>query len=102
MSLKKQYLKTKERCKVTFRLPKAAAPGAKTVHIVGEFNNWSTVNTPMKRLKSGEFKAIVDLVPSRAYQFRYLIDQTIWENDWDADRYVKSDYGDCENSVVVL
>ena len=102
MSLKKQYLKTKERCKVTFRLPKAAAPEAKTVHIVGEFNNWSTVNTPMKRLKSGEFKAVVDLVPSRAYQFRYLIDQTIWENDWDADRYVKSDYGDCENSVVVL
>jgi 1,4-alpha-glucan branching enzyme len=102
MSLKKQYLKTKARCKVTFRLPKAAAPGAKTVHIVGEFNNWSTVNTPMKRLKSGEFKAVVDLVPSRAYQFRYLIDQTIWENDWEADRYVKSDFGDCENSVVVL
>ena len=102
MSLKKQYLKTKARCKVTFRLPKAAAPGAKTVHIVGEFNNWSTVNTPMKRLKSGEFKAVVDLVPSRAYQFRYLIDQTIWENDWEADRYVESDFGDCENSVVVL
>jgi 1,4-alpha-glucan branching enzyme len=102
MSLKKQYLKTKARCKVTFRLPKAAAPGAKTVHIVGEFNNWSTVNTPMKRLKNGEFKAVVDLVPSRAYQFRYLIDQTIWENDWEADRYVKSDFGDCENSVVVL
>jgi hypothetical protein len=26
MSFKKQYLKTKDRCKVTFRLPKAAAP----------------------------------------------------------------------------
>jgi 1,4-alpha-glucan branching enzyme len=102
VSLKKQYLKSRDRCKVTFRLPKAAAPGAKTVHIVGEFNNWSTVETPMKRLKNGEFTVIVDLMPGQAYQFRYLIDQTAWENDWEADRYVKSDFGDCENSVVVV
>lgn len=102
MSLKKQYLKSKDQCKVTFRVPKAAAPGAKTVHIVGEFNAWSTVATPMKRLKSGEFTVIVDLVPGQAYQFRYLIDQTTWENDWEADRYVRSDFGDFENSVVAL
>ena len=102
MSIKKQYLKSKDRCKVSFRVSKAAAPGAKTVYIVGEFNNWSTVKTPMKRLKSGEFTATVDLVPGQAYQFRYLIDQTTWENDWEADRYVKSDFGDCENSVVVV
>ena len=102
MSVKKQYLKSKDRCKVSFRLPKAAALGAKTVHIVGEFNDWSTVNTPMKRLKSGEFTAVVEMAPGQAYQFRYLIDQTTWENDWEADRYVKSDFGDCENSVVVV
>lgn len=102
MSLKKQYLKSKDQCKVTFRLPKAAAPDAATVHIVGEFNNWSTVATPMQRLKSGDFKAIVSLAPSRSYQFRYLIDQTSWENDWEADSYVQSDYGNCENSVVAL
>ena len=100
MSLKKQYLKSKPQCKVTFRLPKAAAPNAKTVHIVGEFNSWSTIKTPMKRLKSGEFTVVVPLEPGREYQFRYLIDQTLWENDWEADRYVKSDYGDCDNSVV--
>lgn len=100
MSFKKQYLKSNDRCKVTFRIPKAAAPGAKTAHIVGEFNSWSTVKTPMKRLKSGEFTAIVDLKPGQAYQFRYLIDQTTWENDWEADQYVKSAFGDCENSVV--
>ncbi len=102
MSVKKQYLKSKDRCKVTFRIPKPAAPAAKTVHIVGEFNSWSTVKTPMKRLKSGEFTAVVELAAGREYQFRYLIDQTTWENDWEADRYVKSDFGDCENSVVVV
>jgi 1,4-alpha-glucan branching enzyme len=102
VSLKKQYLKTRERCKVTFRLPKAAAPEAKSVCLVGEFNAWSRVRTPMKRLKSGEFTAMVELAPGREYQFRYLIDQTAWENDWDADRYVKSDFGDCDNSVVTV
>lgn len=102
MSLKKQYLKTKNVCKVTFRFPKAAAPKAKTVHIVGEFNNWSTVETPMRRLKNGEFKVVLDLSPGQAYQFRYLIDQTRWENDWGADQYVKNDFGDCENSVVAV
>jgi 1,4-alpha-glucan branching enzyme len=102
VSLKKQYLKSKEQCKVTFRLPKAAAPGAKTVHVVGEFNDWSTVRTPMKRLKNGEFKVVVDLQTGHDYQFRYLIDQTAWENDWEADRYVKSDFGDCDNSVVAV
>lgn len=102
MSLKKQYLKNRERCKVTFRFPKAAAPQAKTVHIVGDFNEWSTVKTPLKRLKSGEFTVVVELPPGKDYQFRYLIDQTIWENDWHADRYVKSAFGDCDNSVVVV
>ena len=102
MSFKKQYLKSKERCKVTFRLPKAAAPEAATVHIVGEFNNWSTVETPMQRLKSGDLQAVMNLAPGRSYQFRYLIDQTTWENDWEADGYVQSDYGNCENSVLAL
>ena len=102
MSVKKQYLKTRDRCKVTFRVPREAAPEAKAIHIVGEFNNWSTVKTPMKRLKSGAFTAVVELEPGRPYQFRYLIDQTVWENDWEADRYVKSDVGDCDNSVVVV
>lgn len=102
MSFKKQYLKSRPQCKVTFRLPRAAAPEAKTVNLVGEFNNWSTVETPMKRLKNGEFTVAVELPVGKAYQFRYLLDQMTWENDWEADRYEKSDIGDCENSVVVV
>ena len=102
MSLKKQYLKSKPQCKVTFRVPRAAAPEAKSIHIVGEFNAWSTMKTPMKRLKSGDFTAVVNLAAGQAYQFRYLIDQIRWENDWEADRYVKCDFGDCDNSVVVI
>lgn len=102
MSIKKRFLKSKPVCKVTFRLPKKAAGGAERVHVVGDFNNWETHATPMKQLKSGTFTSTVDLEVGREYQFRYLLDETAWENDSEADKYVPSSYPGVENSVVVV
>lgn len=102
MSLEKKPLKTRPVSKVTFRLPKEAAQEADRVYLVGDFNNWDPEATPMRRLNSGEFKAIVDLERGRKYQFRYLIEGMVWENDWEADDYVASGIGDSENSVVVV
>jgi hypothetical protein len=56
----------------------------------------------MKRLKSGDFTICLELEPGRRYQYRYLIDDSRWENDWQADSYVASPYGDSENSVVIV
>jgi 1,4-alpha-glucan branching enzyme len=100
--IKKDYLASKNACKVTFRLPGQAAPGAQSVHIVGEFYNWAIHASPMKRLKNGDYTIALELEAGREYQFRYLIDETLWENDHQADRYVKSPYGDCDNSVVAV
>ncbi|BBD08004.1 isoamylase early set domain-containing protein [Desulfovibrio ferrophilus] len=102
MALKKQHLKTKSLVKVTFRLDKAAALDAENVSLVGDFNEWNVYATPMKRLKGGSFKVDVSLEPGKSYEYRYLIDETNWENDWDADRYVRSTFGNCDNSVVDL
>ena len=102
VGMKKEYLKSKNVCKVTFRLPKIAAVDAKTVCIVGEFNDWNIYASPMKKLKNGNFTITFELEPGREYQFRYLIDETRWENDWNADKYVKSPLGDSDNSVVVV
>ena len=102
MSLKKRYLKTKPVCKVTFRVEEAAAQSAQTIHLVGDFNNWSITETPMKALKNGEFTVTLDLETRRSYEFRYLIDGMVWENDWRADRYLPSRFANCENSVVDL
>ena len=55
----------------------------------------------MKKLKKGEYTIKLDLEPGREYQFRYLIDELKWENDWNADKYVQSPYGDSDNSVVM-
>ena len=100
--IKKEYLKTRKACKVTFRLPKIAAENAHYVYIVGDFNRWNIYDNPMKKLKNGDFTITLELEPGREYQFRYLIDELKWENDWNADKYVKSPFGDSDNSVVIV
>jgi len=53
--IKKQYLKSRPICKVTFRLPREGALTAETVTLTGEFNDWDKLATPMKRHKNGDF-----------------------------------------------
>lgn len=98
--IKKQFLKSKPVCKATFTLPKEAAPEAAEVVLLGEFNNWDFKQAvPMTKLKNGNFKAVVSLESGKKFEFRYLIDGQIWENDWEADQYVSSPFG-VDNSVV--
>jgi 1,4-alpha-glucan branching enzyme len=99
--IKKKYLKSRAACEVTFRFPGSAASGAKSVAVVGDFNNWNSSAHPMIQLKKGDYVACLKLEPGKEYQFRYLIDGQRWENDFSADKYVKSPYGDSDNSVVV-
>ena len=102
VGIKKEFLKGKNVCRVTFRLPKVVAPDAKSVCIVGDFNNWDAYTNPMEKLKGGDYTIKLNLEPGKEYQFRYLIDESEWENDWNADKYVKSPYGRFENSVVIV
>ncbi len=100
--IKKEYLEGEEFCKVTFKLPSFSAIDAKNVCIVGDFNNWNIHSNPMKKMRAGDYVITLDLKPGNEYQFRYLVDESKWENDWNADKYVKSPYGDSDNSVIVL
>lgn len=100
IGLSKEYVRSGNMVRVTFKLPKAAAPKAKKVSVVGDFNNWDAQATLMKKTEKGDYFARLDLKPGREYQFRYLINDTNWENDWDADKYVPSPYGG-DNSVLV-
>ncbi len=100
IGLTKQYFKSKDVCKVTFRVPGPAAQGANAVSVVGDFNGWKADATPMKRLRDGSFSVVMELPKGREYRFRYLLDGGRWENDWCADRYEPSPFGG-DNSVVV-
>lgn len=102
MSVTKQYMKKKGTCKTTFTLPPGAAEMAESVNLVGEMNDWDITATPMKKGRDGSFKVTVELQPGRDYQYRYLINGDVWENDWDADSYVPSPFTGSENSVVTV
>ncbi len=99
--VQKKFLKTRPVCKVTFTLPRAAAPDAESVYVTGEFNDWSRDATPLKRRKNGDFFVCLDLEKGRSYRFRYLIDGWKFENDWQADRYEPNPYGG-DDSVIEL
>jgi 1,4-alpha-glucan branching enzyme len=98
MAIKKQYLKSKPVCKVTFSVP---AEEAKSVAVVGSFNEWNTEATELKKLKNGTFKGTVDLASENSYEFRYVVDGA-YINDEQADSYAWNDYAAAENGVINL
>jgi len=99
MSIKKQYLKSKPVCKVSFKVSAEDANGAKKIQILGDFNNWNEKAAPMKALKSGDFTQTINLDAEKEYQFRYLMDGTIWANDVAADGKVANDFNE-HNDIV--
>ena len=101
MALKKSYSKDKTSCTVTFSVSKEAAHGAKEVTIAGDFNNWSSTETPLKQDKDGSFTVKLKLSVGKEYQFRYLLDGKHWENDWAADKYIPAPFSHTDNSVVI-
>jgi len=98
MAIKKQFLKSKPVCKVTFSIQ---AENAESVAVVGSFNDWSETATPLKKLKNGTFKETMDLESGVTYEFRYLVDGH-YVNDEEADSYAWNDFAGAENSVLSL
>lgn len=102
MSLKKQFSKSKNVCKVTFSVDAELIAGAKEVALLGEFNAWDPSEDTMRKLKDGSFSKTIELEVGREYQFRYLVDGKTWINDKEADKYIASGVAAEENSVVSL
>jgi 1,4-alpha-glucan branching enzyme len=100
--LKKLYSKTKPVCKVTFSLPVEAAPQAERVLLLGDFNEWHLPQGVEMKKKGNQFEAALDLDAGKQYAFRYLIDGSQWENDWQADAYVASPFAGVTNSLIQL
>ena len=103
MSLKKNFLKSKPVCKVTFKVDPELAQGADKVMLAGEFNKWNTgKKAEMKKLKNGAFTATLDLETGKEYAFRYVVNGKQWVNEPEADKFIPSGVSMEENSVVVL
>ena len=98
MSIKKQFVKTKPVCKVTFSVE---AKEATTASVVGDFNNWNAAEGELSKLKNGTFKGAVDLQKGQSYEFRYVVDGD-YVNDEKADDYLWNDFAAGENGVLNL
>ena len=93
--LTKKFYKTKNETEVTFEFSRE---NVNSVSLVAEFNDWQPVKmTYSKKLKA--FRAKVRLPKDENFHFRYLLDETEWENDNQADKYLPNEFG-TENSVV--
>lgn len=82
---------------VTFRVP--ATIVAETVHVVGDFNDWSRNTHPLTQEQDGTWQISLELERGQVYHFRYLVNDSTWQNDWQADEYASNPFGG-ENSVL--
>ena len=96
MSIKKQFVKTKPVCKVTFSVE---AKEANTASVVGDFNNWNPAEGELSKLKNGTFKGVFDLPKDASYEFKYVIDGN-YVNEPEADAFKWNDFAGAENGVL--
>ena len=102
MAIKKQYVKSRSICKVTFSIEENRISDYQSAFLVGDFNNWETQVAQMKKDDNGLFTITIELKPQREYQFRYLLDNSTWLNEEKADSFIPSPFGDSQNSLLIL
>ena len=93
--LTKKFFKTKDEAEVTFEF---SGNETSTVSLVAEFNDWQPLEMKYDK-KTNLFRAKVRLPKDESFHFRYLVDESIWENDPQADLYLPNEFG-TQNSVV--
>ncbi|TDO29379.1 isoamylase early set domain-containing protein [Sediminibacterium goheungense] len=95
--IQKTIYKTKDYCKVKFNLE---IQDTETASILGLNDDWSNP-VPMKKKKDGSFTAEIQLPKATKHEFRYLLNETEWINEPEADGEVENVFGS-SNSVLTL
>jgi len=98
MPIKKQFVKTKPVCKVTFSVD---AKTASQASVVGDFNNWNVAEGALSKLKNGTFKGVFDVTKDAAYEFKYVIDG-VFVNEPEADSFKWNAFAGNENGVLIV
>lgn len=95
--VQKTYFKTKDYCKVKFVFN---PENAETVEILGLNSDWEN-SIIMKKKKDGSFSCEVSLPKDSRHEFKYLVNETDWISDTEADELQPNVYGG-NNSVVII
>jgi len=100
MCIQKEIMTEKGVCRITFSLTDTLVDHPREVALLGDFNNWDPGKGRMQKSENGFFEKTIELPLGRDYQFRYLIDNCHWENDWQADAYAPTIYSDESNMIL--
>lgn len=95
--VQKTYYKTKSYCKVKFSFK---VENAETIEILGLNSDWEK-SIIMGKKKDGTFSADVNLPKESRHEFKYLVNETEWVNEPEADSLEPNVYGGA-NSVILL
>ncbi|MDZ7632823.1 MAG: isoamylase early set domain-containing protein [Gemmatimonadaceae bacterium] len=76
-----------------------AAPDARRVSLVGDFNGWDPAATALVQ-QDGTWTVVIPVTPGR-HQYGFVIDGSTWIADPDAPKSADSDYGS-SNSVMYV
>jgi hypothetical protein len=93
--IQKTYLKKKDYCKVKFI---TNFENAETIEILGLNSDWEN-SIEMSRKKDGSFTCDVSLPKNTQHEFKYLVNETIWINEPEADGENPNVFGG-SNSVI--
>ena len=88
---------------IVFTLPAEAVAEATEGIVLGDFNNWNeSKGIKLKKQKDGSLKAIVQLEAGKTYQYRYLLNDGRWENDYYAQNYVPVNGFHIDNCLITV
>ena len=95
--VQKTYFKTKDYCKVKFTF---TTDNAETVEILGLNSDWENAIV-MRKKKDGTFACEVSLPKNTQHEFKYLVNETLWVNDPEADGQQPNEFGTVNSLLVV-
>jgi hypothetical protein len=77
------------------------APGARSVALVGDFNDWAPGATPLRAADGGGLWAVELPLQTGRYQYAFIVDGERWVVDPKAPRAVEESFGP-PNSVITV
>ncbi len=95
--VQKTYYKTKDYCKVKFTV---SVENAETIEILGLNSDWKN-SVIMSKKKDGSFTCDINLPKDSNHEFKYLVNETLWINEPEADEEKQNEFGGT-NSVINL
>ncbi|MFO7985402.1 MAG: glycogen-binding domain-containing protein [Desulfatiglandaceae bacterium] len=82
--------------RIEFRI---SAPGAETVLLSGNFNNWSQHSDFMKKDQTGTWKKI-KMLSQGTYEYKFIVDGT-WTLDPNCSETACNQYGTYNNIIEI-